>query len=135
MSSQSCSRVTWAESGRRKGSERQRHRLEQVWRGRRYYSGRGCCFKLKWALKKRLGIWAIACFRQIQPFKGRFSLSPTLFTLAKSCISESKRLKSESRSVLSARILEWVTYSFSRGSSQPRNRTQVSHIAGGFFTS
>ena len=33
-----------------------------------------------------------------------------------------------------ARILEWVAISFSRGSSQPRNRTSVSRIAGGFFT-
>ena len=58
--------------------------------------------------------------------------------------------KSESRSVVSnslrpmdcivygilqARILEWVAFPFSRGSSQPRDQTQVSHIAGGFFTS
>ena len=28
-----------------------------------------------------------------------------------------------------------VTFPFSRGSSQPRDETQVSHIAGGFFTS
>ena len=34
----------------------------------------------------------------------------------------------------SPRILEWVTYPFSRGSSQPRNWTEVSYIAGGFFT-
>ena len=33
-----------------------------------------------------------------------------------------------------ARILEWVTISFSQGSSPPGNRTQVSCIAGGFFT-
>ena len=33
------------------------------------------------------------------------------------------------------RILEWVAYSFSNGSSPPRNRTWVSCIAGGFFTS
>ena len=37
--------------------------------------------------------------------------------------------------ILQARILEWVAVPFSRGSSPPRNRTQVSHIAGGFFTS
>ena len=37
--------------------------------------------------------------------------------------------------ILQARILEWVAFPFSRGSSQPRNRTQISHIAGGFFTS
>ena len=36
--------------------------------------------------------------------------------------------------ILQARILEWVAFPFSRGSSQPRDRTQVSHIAGGFFT-
>ena len=34
----------------------------------------------------------------------------------------------------SPRILECVAYPFSRGSSQPRNRTRVSCIAGGFFT-
>ena len=36
--------------------------------------------------------------------------------------------------ILQARILEWVAVTFSRGSSQPRDQTQVSHIAGGFFT-
>ena len=34
----------------------------------------------------------------------------------------------------SLRILEWVAYPFSRGSSWPRNQTRVSCIAGGFFT-
>ena len=37
--------------------------------------------------------------------------------------------------ILQARILEWVAIPFSRGSSQPRDQTQVSHIVGGFFTS
>ena len=37
--------------------------------------------------------------------------------------------------ILQARILEWVAVPFSRGSSQPRDQTQVSRIAGGFFTS
>ena len=32
------------------------------------------------------------------------------------------------------RILEWVAYPFSRASSQPRNQTRLSCIAGGFFT-
>ena len=36
--------------------------------------------------------------------------------------------------ILQARILEWVAVSFSRGSSQPRDRTQASLIADGFFT-
>ena len=36
--------------------------------------------------------------------------------------------------ILQARILEWVAIPFSRGSSWPRDWTQVSCIAGGFFT-
>ena len=37
--------------------------------------------------------------------------------------------------IVQARILEWVAMPSSRGSSQPRDWTQVSHIAGRFFTS
>ena len=37
--------------------------------------------------------------------------------------------------ILQARILEWGAFPFSRGSSQPRDRTQVSRIANRFFTS
>ena len=36
--------------------------------------------------------------------------------------------------ILQARILGWVALPFSRGSSQPRDQTQVSNIAGGLFT-
>ena len=36
--------------------------------------------------------------------------------------------------ILQARLLEWVAFPFSMGSSQPRNWTQVSHIADGYFT-
>ena len=35
--------------------------------------------------------------------------------------------------ILQARILEWVAISSSRGSSQPRDWTQVSLTTGGFF--
>ena len=37
--------------------------------------------------------------------------------------------------ILQARILKWVAFPFSRGSSQHRDGTQVSRNAGGFFTS
>ena len=37
--------------------------------------------------------------------------------------------------ILQARILEWVAFPFSKGSSQPRDQIQVSHIASRFFTS
>ena len=36
--------------------------------------------------------------------------------------------------IFQARVLEWIAISFSRGSSRPRNRTWVSHIAGRRFT-
>ena len=37
--------------------------------------------------------------------------------------------------ILQARILEWVAFPFSRECFQPRDQTQVSRVAGGFFTS
>ena len=37
--------------------------------------------------------------------------------------------------ILQARILEWVAFPFFRGYSQPRDQTQVSHIARRFLTS
>ena len=36
--------------------------------------------------------------------------------------------------ILQARILKWIAIPFSRESSQPRDRIQVSHITGEFFT-
>ena len=44
-------------------------------------------------------------------------------------------LGSSVQGISQAIILEWVVISFSRGSSQPRDWTQVSGIASGFFTS
>jgi len=35
--------------------------------------------------------------------------------------------------ILQARILERAAFPFSRGSSQPKDQTKVSHIAGRFF--
>ena len=41
----------------------------------------------------------------------------------------------DSKGILQVRILEWVVFPFSRGSSQPRDGNQVSCFAGRFFTS
>ena len=38
------------------------------------------------------------------------------------------------RGILQARILEWIAIPFSRGSSWPKDWTQVTCIAGRFFT-
>ena len=51
------------------------------------------------------------------------------------CESLSDPMDYTVRGILQARILEWVALSFSRKSSQPRDRTQASRIAGRFFTS
>ena len=39
-----------------------------------------------------------------------------------------------SMELLQARTLQWVDMPSSRGSSQPRDQTQVSRVAGGLFT-
>ena len=55
--------------------------------------------------------------------------------VTQSCLTICDPMDYTVHGILQARVLEWVAFPFSRGSSQPRDRTQVSHIAGGFFTS
>ena len=52
-----------------------------------------------------------------------------------SCLTLCDPLHYTVHGILQAWILEWVAFPFSRGSSQPRFWTQVSSIAGRFFTS
>ena len=67
----------------------------------------------------------------------KISHAPCLVT--QSCLTLSNPVDCSSpgfsvHGILQARILEWVDMPSSRGSSQPRDQTQVSPIAGGFFT-
>ena len=55
--------------------------------------------------------------------------------VAQSCLTLCDPMDQTVPEILQARILEWVTFPFSKGYSQPRDWTQVSHIAGRFFTS
>ena len=64
-------------------------------------------------------IQCVSCFSRVQPFA-------TPWTVAHRALLSL---------ILQARILEWITITFSRGSSQPRDHTWVSYIEGGFFTS
>ena len=51
------------------------------------------------------------------------------------CISMDCSLSGSSvHGILQARVLEWVAISFSKGLSQPRDRTWVSYTTGRFFT-
>ena len=55
--------------------------------------------------------------------------------ITQSCLILCDPIDHKVHGILQARILEWVAFPFSRGSSQPRDHTQVSRIAGRFFTS
>ena len=56
-------------------------------------------------------------------------------TVAQSCLTLCDLMDYTVHGIFQARILEWVAVPFTRGSSQPRDWTQVSCITGGFFTS
>ena len=76
-------------------------------------------------------------------FHIRTLISVQFILVWKESESESRSVGSDScdpmdytiHGILQARILEWVAFPFSGGYSQHRDRTQVSYIAGGFFTS
>ena len=84
--------------------------------------------------------WTQFPYSQVQrPF------SPTTYPLFAHVISQSVKVVQSCltlcdpmdyifHGILQARILKWVAFSFSRGSPQPRDQTQVSLIAGWFFT-
>ena len=55
--------------------------------------------------------------------------------VAQSCTTLCHPMDYTVSGILLARILEWVAFPLSRGSFKPRDRTQVSHIAGRFFAS
>ena len=55
--------------------------------------------------------------------------------VAQSCLTLCDSMDYVVHGILQARILEWLAFPFSRESSQPRDQTQVSRIAGRFFTS
>ena len=68
---------------------------------------------------------------KIEFCKLRFRYTTNLQTLCNPM--DYSLLGSSVHGIFQARVLEWVAISFSRGSSGPRDRTQVSHIAGRCF--
>ena len=72
--------------------------------------------------------------KKIRDTKGTFHANEVKVT--QSCLTLCDPMDYLVYGILQTRILEWVVaFPFSRGSSQPRDRTQVSHMAGGCFTS
>ena len=117
------------------------------------------CLKLKWKGAPTSPVEKLQCFPTLQK-PGIFKLSmldpipqEMLISLvwgghdfclfwglgkmidAQSCLTLCDPMDYTVHGILQARILEWVAFPFSRGSSQPWDRTQVSCIASGFFTS
>ena len=62
-----------------------------------------------------------------------FTLYWHIYVKAQSCSTLCDLMDYTVHGILQVRILEWVAFPFSRGSSQPRDRTQASSIAGRFF--
>ena len=54
--------------------------------------------------------------------------------VTQSCLTLVTLPRSSIHGIFQARVLEWVAISFSRGSSQSRDQTQVSHIVGRHLT-
>ena len=68
-----------------------------------------------------------------------FKLVKVKVLVTQSCVTlcnpiDNSPSSSSVHEILQARILEWVVIPFSKSSSQPRDRTQVSHNADRFFT-
>ena len=69
------------------------------------------------------------------PVMGRVCSLTVGVKITQSCPTLCDHLDCTVHGILQARILEWVAFPFSRGSSQPRDQTLVSCIAVRFFTS
>ena len=72
-------------------------------------------------------------FKKIRGTKGTFHASEV--KVAQSCPTLCDPMDYTVHGILQARILEWVAFPFSRGSSQLKDRTKVSRVAGRFFIS
>ena len=97
------------------------------------------CCRLKYDIK--ICFLALYLMQKSKPtiFRWRKCILFVLVLVAQSCLTlcspmDSSLPGSSAHGVLQARILEWVAISFSRGSSQPRDWTWVSCVAGRFFT-
>ena len=112
------------------------------------YLGPGFCFSPSWIplrvyhqgwLLRQIGWWKITFFvywtcRQLvfsclQRDESESEVTQSCLTLCDPVDPPGSSI----HGILQARILEWVAISFSRGSSQPKDWTQVSHIAGRHF--
>ena len=74
--------------------------------------------KMLLMLYSELSLWSLMCTWHLESESER-----------RSVVSDSLRV----HGILQASILEWVAFPFSRGSSQPRDQTQVAHLCRGIL--
>ena len=84
--------------------------------------------------KGSVTLWTFFFFHMTSACCSQIMHGPSDMKVAQSCLTLYKPMDYTVHGILQARILEWVAFHFSRGSSQPRDWTLVSQIAGGFFT-
>ena len=80
----------------------------------------------------------VKIYAYVRDFNHRFVSKYVYMLVAQSCLTlddprDCSPPGSSVHGILQTRILEWVTFPFSRRSSQPKERTQGSCIAGRFF--
>ena len=86
-----------------------------------------CCLRNFWASHREAGLWVLCKVKTMKVLVIQLCLTlcdPVDYSPPGSSV----------HAILWARILEWVVIPFSRGSSQPRDRTWVSCIVGRVFT-
>ena len=92
----------------------------------------------RWLNWKKVPLWAERTKFTFLPFIHSPLNQPPFKVKVKvvqSCLTLCNPMDYTDHGILQVRILKWVSFPFSRGSSQSRNLTQVSCIAGRFFTS
>ena len=82
-------------------------------------------------------IWVVRCFHNTlyKIITLTITYMKVKVKVTQSCLTLWDPMDYTVHGILQARMLECVAIPFSRQSSQPRDRTQVSHVAGRFFIS
>ena len=93
------------------------------------------CFSLAFKLFPPLEIGDWFTDDEIREYEGDIVSLKVKVKVTQSCPTLCDTMDYTVHGILQARIVEWVDFPFSRASFQPRNQTQVSRIAGVFFTS
>ena len=112
--------------------------------------GKRCCWDSWWNLNRVSGLavrvtamltswfgWQSHCLLKIfsHPFRSWWAWCWNEVKVTQSCSTLCDPVDCTVHGILQARILEWVAIGSCRESSQPRDQTQVSHIADRFFIS